>query len=127
MQKGFSLIELLIVLAIIGVLTSISYPMYRKHVVKARRIKAEVALTDLAGRMEQYYQDKHTYKGATVSALKAKQPKDYTLTIAQATSTDYLLQAVPQTNFDPTCGTLSLNHLGEKSSSGSGKINECWP
>jgi len=55
--KGFTLIELMITVVIIGILTALAYPAYTKYMQQTRRSDAQIALTDAASRMEKYYSD----------------------------------------------------------------------
>jgi type IV pilus assembly protein PilE len=131
-QKGFTLIELLIVIAIISILVAVAYPAYSHHVIKARRVEAQVALWDLATRMEQYYsENNHSYKNANLTELKVNETTAnnfYTLAITGITPTAYVLVAKPlgvQAEHDTTCATLTLNQLGQKSATGT-TPTECW-
>ncbi len=128
---GFSLFELLIVLAIVAILTAIAYPIYSSYVTKARRANAVVAILDLAARMEQYYENHNSYFGATTQKLGVKNNLDnfYILKINAESAMTYLLEALPinaQAKADQNCGSLILDQLGERMISGNGNINECW-
>ena len=68
MQKGFTLIELMIVVAIIGIIASIALPSYTDYVMRARAVDATSTLADMRIRMEQYYQDNRTYVGGPCAA-----------------------------------------------------------
>jgi type IV pilus assembly protein PilE len=131
-KTGFSLLELLIVMALIAILAAISYPLYTSHLVRARRNQAEVALLYLASQLESYYTLQSTYQGASVSALGVNPYTDghfYQLSIQTATATGYIIAATPfnqQAREDPSCASLFLNELGEKTVSGSKPADLCW-
>ena len=72
MQKGFTLAELLIVMAIIGILTAVALPAYQDHVMRGKLIQATAALTDARLKYEQYYQDhNNSYLGADATRCPA--------------------------------------------------------
>jgi type IV pilus assembly protein PilE len=131
-NSGFTLVELLVALAIIGIFASIAYPAYESYITKIRRTEAQVALMDLAARMEHFYsENQHSYSGADLGALgvKATTPKGYyRLSLSNLSSTTYTLEAKPigvQAG-DTICKTLTLNQLGQKGKTGSGTVEECW-
>ncbi|OJA01064.1 hypothetical protein BEV13_00645 [Rickettsiella grylli] len=124
---GFTLFELLIVLVIIGILTTFSTPIYRHLVKKTRRSEAKIALINLAQHMEIYYfENNNSYEKASFSKLHLKnmtEKKFYQLTL-KSTSNTYQLSAKAQFN-DPECYLFMLNQLGEKTNKGSGS-SQCW-
>jgi type IV pilus assembly protein PilE len=129
-NPGFTLIELLIVLAIVSILTCIAYPCYTSYVIKARRSNAAVALMNLADSLEQYYDDHHSYKNATLENLNINNNLDfYQLAIVSENGTEYRIEAIPkdaQAKADIQCGTLILDQIGNRSITGTGNIDECW-
>lgn len=128
---GFSLIELIIGLAILSLVAAIAIPSYQNHMITSRRADGKAALLNLAASLERYYILHHTYEGATFEALGSpeySQEKFYQLQIARLTPTDFQLAAVPigPQQHDSACATLTLNHLGERDSQGNEPANECW-
>jgi len=128
--KGFTLVELMIVVAIIGILAAVAYPAYTNAVKKANRADAIDSLLSLAGRMEEYYMNNDTYVGATINAagtgtVGSNQTSEnlYTLSITSATAFVYTLTATPITA-DTECGNLVLNSLGQKTASTGSTA--CW-
>lgn len=137
-QQGFTLIELMIVVLIVGILTAIAYPAYQEHVTRARRSDGQAALMDLASRLERYYSERNTYQTATIGTGNATDVLDtntspegwYTLSFANQTATAYTIQAIPQNaqaTADQLCQTLTYNSLGQKGFTGpTGSLERCW-
>lgn len=126
--RGFTLIELMIVVAIIAILASIAYPAYTDYIVKTRRSAGEACLMEQAQFMERYYTTNMGYTGAVPPAtactteLSAHYSFGFSAGPAAAT---YTLAATPQGSqaSRDSCGTLSINQVGTKSSEGG---SNCW-
>jgi len=132
-NRGFTLIEVMIVVAIIGILAAIAYPSYDEYVKRGNRTEGQAFLSDVAARQERYFSQNNAYITAVGDIAKlglsnANSPTSkYTLAIATvANDGGYTLTANQQFG-DTKCGNLSLNALGVKNRSGSGKsVNDCW-
>lgn len=121
-QKGFTLIELMLVVVIIGVLSSIALPSYNKYVVKSKRTAAQAALSEFASAMERHRLRTGTYIGAVDGDGKPvifsdQVPidggsKTYDLT-AELDATTYTLTASPVGSQQPD-GKLTLEHTGKR-------------
>ena len=130
-QAGFTLIELMITVAIIGILASIALPSYQQHVLRTRRVTASACLMEMAQFMERQYATGLTYAVALpVSSCQADLTAYYGFAFAtgQPTASTYTLTAAPTgaQSGDTKCGTLSLTHAGIKEVSGTGSAPECW-
>ncbi|MGE4405575.1 type IV pilin protein [Pseudomonas sp.] len=134
-HRGFTLIELMIVIAIIGVLAAIAYPSYQEHVRSAKRADAQTALMELAQFMERYYTGNGRYVDAAGDAPDlpyTEAPRDganksYDLSLAAATASSYTLQAVPKASMtDDECGTLTLANTGAKGQDAGAAAGKCW-
>lgn len=131
-QSGFSLLELMITLSIIGIMMSMALPIYSHHLIVARRAEAATTLFKLALAMEKYHVENNTYQSATLGNLHFTEiiaKNNYQLIIQTATQHDYVLIARPlgeQAKKDTLCGALTLNAVDEKNIMGTGKITDCW-
>ncbi|WP_028079480.1 type IV pilin protein [Solimonas soli] len=134
-QAGFSLIELMIVVLIVGILARIAYPSYVKSVTKTKRRAAEACLSNYATYMERFYATNLRYDqdlaGTAISlptldcAGTQNTGKDYGYSLSTVAASSYTLQAVPtgkQAIRDTQCGTLTLNQTGTR---GAG-TTDCW-
>jgi type IV pilus assembly protein PilE len=130
--SGFTLIELMIAVVVVGVLAAIAYPSYREQINKSRRTDAQTALLELSQFMERYYTVKGTYlqsDGSAPTLPFVESPKDsatkyYDLSFSSTpSSTSYTLRAVPKgTQIGDTCGTLTISNTGAKNPTTTG----CW-
>lgn len=138
-HSGFTLIELMIALAIASILAAIAYPSYQDSVRKSRRADCEGALVAFSGAMERYFTTNNSYTGAGPAGADTGAPTiyatqcpvdggnpSYNLTIQAATATTYTLQAAPvNAQANDSCGTLTLTQANVKAASG-GTVATCW-
>lgn len=125
MKKAFTLIELLIVIAIISILTGIAYPSYIHSIQKTYRDTAKITLMKIANALESYYGSYHNYANAENSISFAKSDRHYNYRIEQASNEHYLITASPIKK-DKVCGVLKINDSGARSYSGNAKALSCW-
>lgn len=128
--SGFTLIEIMIVVAIIGILTAIAYPSYVDHLYRSSRAEAMSSLLDIANRQEQYYADNHKYT-SSLADLGVQNKSDsglFTLTLTSDGSS-FSLVADPldhPATKDPDCTSFKIDELGQKTATGPGGNRTCW-
>ncbi len=155
LSNGFSLIEMLVVIAIIGIIMGIALPSYNNSVKKNNRAVAKAELLDLANKQEQYYLDNKTYTtalsnlgysatlaydvgGVTDKAIAVSDTRTavastatdrvYSIQIDSATASSFQLTAVPQLEQanDADCANLTLTSAGQRTASGTLGSSLCW-
>jgi type IV pilus assembly protein PilE len=130
--SGFTLVELMIVVAIVAILTAVAYPAYTEYVRKSRRADAQSVMLEAAQFMERFHTENSRYDqntGGTAIALPLylrQTPKDgatkyYNLITPTATVTAYTITATPIQAGD-RCGTMTIAHTGVKTAGQA----DCW-
>lgn len=116
-QKGFTLLELMIAVAILGILTLITYPSYKTYIRRVRLSEVKSTLLMNAQTMERYYRQKGTFENYDTNKLK--QNKYFKITLSEVSPDHFTLQAAPDpmTNDGETC-VVTLNDGGTIAASG---------
>jgi type IV pilus assembly protein PilE len=126
-SNGFTLIELMITVAIIGILASIAYPSYTDFVMRSNRSEAQRELMRFANLQEQVFVDTRSYasdmKGLGLSTVNFNtSSKNYVIKVLNQTATTFTLRAIGKQNQvnDSGCVRLNIDHLGTKTP------KACW-
>lgn len=120
-QQGFTLIELMIVVVVIGILASIGIPAYSDYVTRAKLVEATSALSDGRVKMEQYFQDNRTYVGGTAPAATA----NFTYAASNLSTTTYTITATGTGSL--SAFSYTINQANTKTSATPwGNSATCW-
>lgn len=131
-QGGFTLLELMIVVVVLGILAAIALPSYREYVRRANRAEARAALQAASQWMERAFTARGTYP-ALAAGLQSVSSGTYRINTSSSFSAggvEYTLEATPQG--DQTrdrCGTLTLDNKGLrdiKNAQGGATVKDCW-
>jgi len=142
-QRGFSLIELMIVVAIIAIISAFAYPSYQRYVIKTKRSVAQNALLQVADRQQQFFMDNKSFAANMTNLGFPANPyvvddsgtptvasdgdAVYSLSLSNVTATTWTATAAPlqgQLSRDTYCGSLSITQTGAKGKSGAS--DDCW-
>jgi type IV pilus assembly protein PilE len=141
-QTGFTLIELMVTVAIVGILAGVAYPSYQEYVRRSKRAEARAVLMEGAQWMERFYTENMKYDskvdGTAVTAVypgpiqsvprgSTGTARYYSVTPNGSGSTFTLSAAPINTMANDKCGTLQINNYGQTSiSGGTASAAECW-
>ena len=135
-QFGFTLMEMMITIVILGVLVGVAFPAYQNKLSSTRRAVAASCITEYAQFMERNYSTNMTYatnNGVALALPATNCSRDltgyYTFNLIKDTST-FTLEADPiGTQAEDPCGTLTVDQLGERTANGqsdTATISKCW-
>jgi len=135
---GFTLIEVMIVVAVVAILAAIAYPSYQEQIRRGQRAEARTQLLEAAQFMQRFYATNDSYnqvRGGGAVALPAQLTQSpptggarYNIQLANLTAVGYTLQAVPAGPMaGDRCGTITLDSNGRRNVVGAtATAEECW-
>jgi len=142
--RGFTLVELMVTVAVLAILATIAATSYTSQIQKSRRTDARSAVMDLAGREEKLFSTTNAYTNTALALGYAAAATPWPITIGSGyynvsvTSPDLTQPATTQPNYlitatainaqvsDTQCTTLSVDQTGKQSSTGTAPVATCW-
>lgn len=122
LKNGFTLMELMIVVAILAILVAMAYPSYRQYMQRGKRVDAQTEMLKIAQNMQKYYTINHNYTAAkldnnsTSKDFPSSSNKDYALLLVPGNQS-WTLTATPNSSgFMQSTGNLTLDSMGK----------QCW-
>jgi type IV pilus assembly protein PilE len=142
-RAGFSLIELMVVVAIVAIIFAVAFPSYERYIVRAKRAVGQNVLMQVADRQQQFFMDNKRFAadltnlGFTASpfivdddgasTVAGDADAVYSVALSNVTATTWTATATPlngQLSRDTSCANLTMNQAGAKGKSGTG--DNCW-
>jgi len=142
-QRGFTLAETMIVIAIIAMLASIGFPQYTTYLTRTKRATAKSFMLMVADRQEQFFLDNKQYADGLsdlgyaddavaidnhgIMTITTSPARIYLVDLSNTSATTFTINAAPelaQAAQDTLCGTLTLSHTGQRDQTGAG--TRCW-
>jgi type IV pilus assembly protein PilE len=138
-MRGVTLMELLVVIAVLGTLAAIAVPSYRRYLIRSQRSEAKIALMQVQTAQEKFYLQNNTYTnsitggpgvGLGMGAVSETGKYDIAITTFPADGQSYVATASPrvgggQTD-DAICASFTINERGTRGISGPGVVETCW-
>jgi type IV pilus assembly protein PilE len=142
-RAGFTLIELMVVVAIVAIIFAVAFPSYERYIVRAKRAVGQNVLMQVADRQQQFFMDNKRFAadltnlGFTAnpfivdddgaSTVVGDADAVYSVALSNVTATTWTATATPlngQLSRDTSCANLTMNQAGAKGKSGAG--DNCW-
>jgi len=132
-NRGFTLVEVMIALVVVGLLSALAYPTYQQQVAKGRRTDAKQSLLELSQRMERFYTERGTYVGAALGNTglypNVSSGGYYDLTITVQTLDGFTVKATPRgSQVGDACASFLYNQVGDQTVSNDASLSavKCW-
>lgn len=134
-QPGFTLIELMIVVLVIGILAAIAVPIYQQHVISSERAAAQSAMLEIAGQLERHYTQNNQYPDDSNLSPRIENMVDQAESSGRhefdidTENDEFDITVTSVDNRDDDCATMTVNHRGQRTAEtdgGADNTDFCW-